>query len=206
MFGSVINDVLVNLVGDGQDIPFLAETPDELQFLATEDLARRVIRCIDNNGLRLVIERRRKFFLVKRPAGSSQLNVAWSGSRNDRVGTVILIERFENDDFVTRINNRQQHINHGFRRTARDGDLALGIDVDAHEFFRLINQRVAEILGAPGDRILIDIGEYRVRSRLLEYVGSRKIGKSLREIDGVMLQGKTSHLANHRFSELGCLV
>ena len=135
-----------------------------------------------------------------------QLNVAWRGAGNDRVGTIILVERFENDDFVTRINNRKQHIDHCFRRTARDGNLALRIDIDAHEFFRLVNERVAEILCAPRDCILVDIREYRVRSRFLEHIGSREIGKSLREINGVMLQGKTSHLADDRFGKLSCLI
>src|SRR5205814_6088061 len=101
MFGAVVDDVLVNLICDGKDIPFLAQLSDELELLAAEYLTGRVIWSVDDNCFGLVIKRRSKFLFIKRPIGSSQLNVAWSRARNDRVRTVILVERLENDNFIS---------------------------------------------------------------------------------------------------------
>src|SRR5207249_10629011 len=49
MFGAVVDDVLVNLICDGKDIPFLAQLSDELELLAAEYLTGRVIWSVDDN-------------------------------------------------------------------------------------------------------------------------------------------------------------
>ena len=65
MFGVVVDNVLVNLVCDGKDIPFLAQFCDELELLAAEYLTCRVIWGVDNNGFGLVIKGRSKFLFIK---------------------------------------------------------------------------------------------------------------------------------------------
>ena len=57
MFGPVIEDMFINLVGDCQDIIFLAQLGDELEVAARENAAGRVVRRVDDDGAGLVIER-----------------------------------------------------------------------------------------------------------------------------------------------------
>ena len=49
MLGIVVEDVLVDLVGDRERAPLLAQTGDELQLFAREDLAGRVVRRVDDD-------------------------------------------------------------------------------------------------------------------------------------------------------------
>ena len=115
MRGAVINDVFVDFVGDGEDIPFLAELGDELQLFAAEHLTGRVIRRINNDGLRVVVEGRSQFLFIERPVRAAKLNVSGRRAGNDRVRTVILVKGFENDHLVAGIDDGEQHIDHGFR-------------------------------------------------------------------------------------------
>ena len=65
MLGSVIQDVLVDLVGDGEDVEFNAQVSDQFQFGAGEDLSRGIVRGVENDGFGVFGEGSAKFFLVK---------------------------------------------------------------------------------------------------------------------------------------------
>ena len=47
---AAIDEMLVDLVGDGKNIEFLAEPRDELQLRLGVDLAGRVMRSVDDDG------------------------------------------------------------------------------------------------------------------------------------------------------------
>jgi len=51
VLGVIINDVLVNFVGDGQDIPFAAERRNRLQFLLREQLTGRIVELARSEDL-----------------------------------------------------------------------------------------------------------------------------------------------------------
>src|SRR5262249_36842978 len=109
------------------------------KFFPAKDLPRWIVRSIDDDGLGIVIEGSREFSFIERPVGPSELYVARSGARDNGVRTIVFVERFENDNLVTRIDDCEQHIDHGFGRAARDGDLALRIDIDAKKLLRLVD-------------------------------------------------------------------
>ena len=69
---AVVNDVLVDLVGDREHVPLLAELRDELQLCPGEDLACRVVRRVDDDGARPIVERRGQLLLVERPVRLAQ--------------------------------------------------------------------------------------------------------------------------------------
>ena len=198
---AIVDNVFIDLVRDGENVPLLTEVGDDAEFLAAEDLSRWVVRRIDNDGLRLVVESGGEFLLIERPAGPPQLDVARRRTGDDGVGTVIFIKRLEDDDFVARIDDGKQNVDHGFRRAARYGDFTLGIDIDAKETLGLVHQRIAKVFCAPRDRILIDVGEDRVGGRFFQNFGRRKIGISLRKIDRVVLHGEPRHFANDGFGK-----
>ena len=79
---AVVDDVLVDLVGDRQHVPLLAEPGDELQLVPGEDLPGRVVRRIDDDGARVVVERRRELLL--RRTSSRARAAARSAARRRR--------------------------------------------------------------------------------------------------------------------------
>src|SRR6266446_4826289 len=172
---AVIDDVFVDFVGDGQNIPLLAKVSDQLKFLAAEDLSGRIVRRINNDGLRLVVEGPREFFFIEGPVRLAELHVARRGAGDNRVGPVVFVERLEYDDLVAWIDDGQQHVDHRFGGTTRNGDLALRIDVETHELLRFVHQRIAEALR---DALVyktkkfmgLDIGPEREITELLRFV------------------------------------
>ena len=100
---------------------------------AAEDLPGRIVRRINNDGFGLVVECGGQFRLVEGPVRPAKLNVSRSRAGDDRVRTVVLVERLEDDDFIAGIDDRQQNIDHAFGGTAANGDLALRIDIDVRE-------------------------------------------------------------------------
>ena len=69
----------------------------------------------------------------------------------------------------------------------------------AGEFF---DDGVAQRFRAPGDGVLIDVVGDGLSRGFLHFHGGGKIGKTLREIDGVVLHGQARHFADDGFGEL----
>jgi hypothetical protein len=67
------------------------------------------------------------------------------------------------------------------------------------EFF---DNSVAQRLGAPGDRILIDIVGNSLSSGFLYLLRRSEIWETLGQIHGVVLHRQPRHFADHRFGEL----
>ena len=67
MLGSVVQDVLVDLVGNGEDVKFKAQIPDQLQFGAGEDLSCGIVRSVENDGFGVFGEGSAEFLFVEGP-------------------------------------------------------------------------------------------------------------------------------------------
>ena len=53
---AVVDDVFVNLVRDGDHVPFAAERRDRFELVAREDLPGRIVGRVENDGFRPVVE------------------------------------------------------------------------------------------------------------------------------------------------------
>ena len=201
MLRAVINNVLVNFIGDGEGIPAHAEIANKFQFFAREYFSRGIVRRIDDDGLGLGAEGARQFVAIEIPVRRLQLHEARRGAGKNRVGAVILVERLEDDDFVAGIDDAHHGGHHGFGRAAADGDFALGIDAHALRALEFPRNGVAQFLRAPGDGVLVDVVGDGLARGFLDFFGRGKIRKSLRHVDGVMLHGQARHFANHGFGE-----
>src|SRR5215471_9599766 len=100
MFGAVVEDVLVDFVGNAIAVPAHAKLADKLQFSAGKDFAGRIVRGIQDDGFGVGAERRGKRLVIKRPIGI--LGRWWLHShetrrsaRENRVGPVVFVERLE---------------------------------------------------------------------------------------------------------------
>ncbi len=202
MFGVIVQNVLVNFVREAIGIPANAEVADEFELGSRENFPCRIIRRVQNDRLGVRAKRGRKLLFIERPIGSAQPDEPWRGTAQNCVRTVIFVKRLENHDFVARINDRHHGGHHCFGRAAANGDLALGVILDALGALKLFDDGVAQRLRAPGDGVLVDVVSDGFARRFLDFLGRRKVRKSLGQIDGAVLQSQPRHFANDGFREL----
>ncbi len=138
-----------------------------------------------------------QFGKVEGPVRRPQLDIAANGPAEERVGPVILVERLEDDHFVTRIEQREHARDHTLGCSAAHGDLALGINFELIKTPVVLADGVAKRFRAPGNRVLVHIGGNGLLSGSLDFVGRREIGKALRQVDCAMLEREARHLADH---------
>src|SRR5215813_1688428 len=130
-------------------------------------------------------------------------DVAQLGPREDRVRAIIFIKRLEDYHLFAGINDGQHRGDHRLGRAAGDDNLAVGIDVQSQMPFRLRGDRFPKTLGAPGDRVLIDVGVDGFAGRAFDVFRGREVGEALREIDRAVSERLAAHVADDGFGEAG---
>ena len=197
---ALVIDVLVDLVGHGVGVVPPAELGNGLELAPCEHAPGRVVRGAHDDGPRPARERRRDPIQVQLGIHRHG-EVHRLGAAQDRVGSVVLVERLEHDHFVARIDDGQQRRRHRLGGAARHRDLGFGIHGQAIPVGVLAGERVAQPLGAPGDRVLVHVVRDGARGGFLQDLGGGKIREPLRQVDGSVLAGEPGHAADHRFGE-----
>src|SRR5713101_4858178 len=87
------------------------------------------------------VERLLQLAPVKRKVGISQRDVTRGRAGQDRVGSVILVKRLEDDYLVARVDHREQAGDHRFGRAACHRDIALGVAFKSVIRARLFSDR-----------------------------------------------------------------
>ena len=139
----VVENVFVDFIGDAEGVPANAEIADEFEFLPGEHFSRGIVWGVEDDRFGVRAEGGGQFPFVEGPVGifvgrRTHFHETRRGAGENRVGAVIFVEGFEDDDFVTGIDDGHHGGHHGFGGTAADGDFALGIVGDvlgAREFF-----------------------------------------------------------------------
>src|SRR5262249_28657545 len=194
---AVIKYVLVDLVGHGDRVPFVALLADQLEFPAGEYLARRIIWSVYNDRLGIVVERRGELRRIDRPVRWMKRDESRSGARKNRIRAVILIEWLKYNDLVARVDDGHQGRHHRFGRTAGDRYLTLGIYFHSDIPRSLLGNCISEVFGAPCNRILVYVRHDGVASRKLDLLRRREIRKYLGQVYCAMHLGLASHLPDH---------
>src|SRR5882762_6920583 len=203
----VVENVLVDFIGDAEGVPADAEIADEFEFLASENFSRGVVRRVEDNRLGVRTEGGGQFPFVERPDGIfvgrwPHFDEARRGAGEYRVGAVIFVEGFEDHDLVAGIDDGHHGGHHGFGGAAADGDFAFGVIGDVLGAGKFFHDGVAQRLGAPGDGVLVDVVGDGLAGGLFYYFGGGEFGKILGEIDCVVLHGQAGHFTDDRFGEL----
>ena len=157
MLVRLVDDVLVHLVGDHIGVVSFGQLRDKQQLLPGEHLAAGVGGIAEDQGLRVLPEGRLQLLGLEVKLRGVQGHIDRFRAGKDHVRAVVFIERGENDELVPRVGDGHHRGHHGLGAAAGDDDLAVGIDVDAHEAALLFGQRGAQIVGAPGDGILVEV-------------------------------------------------
>src|SRR3989442_14415310 len=87
----VVNDVLVDLIRDGQSIVVRTEVGDDTQLLFGEDLPGRVVRRVQYDCFGTRVERLLELFLVEPKVGRPECDGAWSSPRDYRRWNVVFV-------------------------------------------------------------------------------------------------------------------
>ena len=199
--GAIVQNVLVDFVGNRQRVEFAAQAGDEFQFLPAEHLPGGIIGRIQNDRLGARGKRAPQFLPVEVPVRLAQRDEARGGAAELRIRPVVLVKRLEQDHFVARVDHRQERRNHPLRGAATDRDFTLRVELHAVGAGVLGGDGVAQRLGAPGDGVLVDVRADGFRRGLLERFGSREIGESLSQVDGPMAHRQAGHFADYGFGE-----
>ena len=123
------------------------------------------------------------------------------GAGEDAVGPVVLVERLREDHLVAGVDQREQGDEHRLGAAAGDGDLGLGVDVQAEVPAGVLGDRLAEVAGAPGDGVLVDVGLDRPAGGGLDLGGGGEVGHPLGQVHGAVLGGLDRHPADHALGE-----
>src|SRR5580765_976512 len=149
MLGTVIQNVVVNLVGDGEYVVFHTKVADQFELFPAEYLPRGIVRRIEDDCLGVMLKSLAQFLCVESPLASrtlrrTQTDEARLRSADDRVRPIVLIEGLEDDDFVALVTDGQQGGDNGFRRTATDHDFSFRIDRQATPLLHLPGDGIAQ--------------------------------------------------------------
>ena len=200
-----IDDVLIDFVGNAVGVVLFAEVSDKGELLARKDLATGVGRVAQDDGLGVVVaEGRLECLAVKVECGWVERHVDGLGTRKDRVGAVVLVERREDDDLVAGVRDRHHGGHHGLGGAAGDHDILVGVDRHAHKVLLLCCERLAHGLGAPGDGVLVieRLGVAGDGAQAVEQLRRGiEVGEALREIDSSVLIGDACHAADDRIGK-----
>src|SRR6202022_1199528 len=199
-----VNKMLVDLVRDRQRVELVAEAGDERQLLGVVDLAGWIVRRGDDDRSRLRVEGLPQTISVEMPVRWNQRHHDRRGAREDAIRAVVLVEGFENNHLVARIDQRQDARQHGFGHAAADRDLRLRVDRHPPEVLGLGRDRLAHHLGAPGGRVLVEIVADGGDRGFFQFAGRGEVGEPLGEVEAAVTMlgdAEPGHLPDDRLGE-----
>ena len=201
MAEAVVDDVLVDLVGDRQQVVLAAERGDRLELGAREHLPGRVVRAVEDDGTGPPRHRTLEPVRVEREVGRLQRHEHRLGAGDDAARAVVLVEGLEDDDLVGRVEHGQQRRQHGLGGAAADRDVKVGVDLHPVELAVLGGDRPPQARRAPGDRVLMEVAVDRAVRRLDQLWRRREVGHALGQVHASELVDDAGHLADDRLGE-----
>ena len=201
MLVTFIDDMLIDLVHDGERVILDAELGNELQLVIGKDLAGRVRRVADQNGLCTLPERVLQHVCIEIEFRRDKRHKDRFTVGHDGLRAVILEIRGEHDDLIAGIRQGKDRIDHCLGRT--DGHDHIGIRVKraAHEAPGLAGQRLPEVRRAHRDGILVRAERADLGQTVSKRLGRIKVGEALRQIDRAARKAHACHAPNDGIGE-----
>ena len=191
-----VDDVFVNFVRDDIGIVFDGQLRDGFQLLTGKDLATGVGRVAQDQRLGVLAEGVLQFVGIEAEFRRVQRDVDRLRAGEDGVRTVVFIEGREHDHLVAGVGHRHHRGHHRLGAAAGDDDFSVGVDGAAHQAALLFGQRLAEVLRAPGDGVLVEILVRHLGQAVEDLLGRLEIREALGEVHCAVLQRNARHAAD----------
>ena len=210
MFGAGEHQMLVDLVGHHQNIVLLGDLGDELQFVAGEHLAGRVVRRVEQDQFGAVGDRRTELVAVEAVApvalviGSQQHRLQHAAGEGD-AGLVAVVHRLEQNDLVATVEHPEQCPSEGLGCAGGDEHLRVGVVVEPVEALLMLRDRLPQHGHTRAGWILIDAGPDRLDGGVEDLDRTIGIGETLTQVDRTGLHGQRRHLGEDGGAESGQL-
>ena len=194
-----VHDVLVHLVGDDVDVVLGGQAGDDVELCAGEDAPAGVGGVAQDERLHARLRHGGlERGLVEGERRRHEGHVDGLGLAQDGVGAVVLVEGREHDHLVAGVAHGVHRAHHGLGAAAGHHDVAVGVDVDAHEAALLGGERLAEVLRTPGEGVLVRPLVGHLRQAVEQGLGRVEVGEALGEVHGAVLERHTRHAADDR--------
>src|SRR5581483_9020608 len=190
---AVEDQVLVDLVGDGEEIVAAAQLGHLIERVGGEHLAGRVVRRVEEDEAGACGDGGGQVVGIEVPVGRVQPDQPGNGAGHGGAGGIGVVGGLEHDDLVARLAQGQ----HG------GGDGLGGADGDQHLVFGRVGEAVPALLvlghGAPqlGDaragRVLVVAGADGGHGDLTQLVGAVGVREALAEVDRAGGGGQFRH-------------
>ena len=197
-----VDDVLVDLVGDDVGVVLGGHLGDGQQLLPGEHPPAGVGGVAQHQGLGALPEGGLQFVHVEGEGRGMEGHVDGLRSGENGVGSVVLIEGGEHDHLVAGIGHGHHGAHHGLGGAAGGHDLLVGVDGPAHVVRLFSGQGLPEVLGAPGDGILVGTLMGHLGQPVQDLLGRVKVGKSLGQVHGAVFQGDPGHPPDHGIGKI----
>jgi len=203
VLGAIEDDVLVDLVRYQGEVMAGNESTQAFDIVVTEYSARRIVRRVQKNRARSVVDG--VFDPLPVDAEIRRLQGDAPGDRavEPDARLVGVVCRIEHDDLVARMQHRGQGAVNGLGRARRDHDLAFRIDCPPIKRAHLGRDLPLQ-LRDPCERCILVVPELDVTGHRRTQSGRAiEIGKALRKVDGAEVLRHLRHDGEDRRAASG---
>ncbi len=198
---AVVQDVLVDLVREGDNAPLVAQPADPLQLRLREHLAGGVRWRVDHHHPGAGAERRLELRFVEPPLRRPRSDEPRLSPAHLQDVHMVGVERGEDHRLVARV--EQGETGDGEAPGGTDGDEHFGVRVAGDPVVRLhlVRDGTAQVVDTLELGVDVPVGADRLHRGVLDRIGSGLVANPLAEIDAAGLLALAGHAAYVRLDE-----
>ena len=198
-----VDDVLIHLIGDDVGVVSGGHLRNGQQLLPGEDPAAGVGGVAQHQGLGTLAEGSLQLVHVEGEGGRVQWHIDGLRPGEDGVCPIVLIEGGEDDDLVPGVGRGHHGAHHSLGGAAGGHDFLVRVDGAAHIAGLLAGQGLSEVLGPPGDGVLMGALPGHLGQPFQDRLGRLEVGEALGQVHRAVLQGDAGHPPDHGIGETG---
>ena len=197
-----VNDMLVNFVRNHIQVVLDCKRCNNRKFFVRKDFTARICRIAKHQRLHARL-RHRTFqdVRIKAQVNRRKRHINRSRPAKNRIRRIVLVKRREQNHLIAQIADRHHRSHHRFSTAASNHNFFLRIVTQPAKMELLVAQRLAEILCAKSNRILVRTRQSHFRKTLRKRLRRVKIRESLRQVNSPARIGNTGHSADNGISK-----
>ena len=193
MPSTVEDDVLVDFVGNQEDVGTAQHSGQLAQVVFPQHRARRVVRAVDHQHAGARGDGVLHFLPVHGESLRIQGHMHGLGSCQVDGRLVTVVGRVQHDHFLARPHHRMDRIEDRLGGPAGHGDLGIGVHLGAVAAQRLVRDGLAQHRYAGHRCVLVMAGMHGSGQFVHQSLRHGEIGKALAQIDRAVFGGQLGH-------------